>query len=327
MRETRAGEGRGHRRCRCTRSRVARRSARTTASSAARCRPGAPVRLQADQHRQRPARFRLSGMTPVRRRDRRRRDRHRLPCRRARRSRSAPAAATTSAFRHAERSRIRRGRRLEGRARVQPGRNGEPGRGPFTARVRPGARAPERTPARLGSRFDRTFQLEISKKVGFLDGRPGRHWALNGRLYPRVPMFEVAKGDLVRIDLANDSSGSPPDAPARSPRPRPLAQRQGGRPWSTDTLEMLPHERYSVAFRANNPGLWMLHCHNLEHAADGLTHAPHVRRRDDAVPGREVSAQRSRVATRPVSRPSARPRRDPYGPSTPIRGRAEEARG
>ena len=26
-----------------------------------------------------------------------------------------------------------------------------------------------------------------------------------------------------------------------------------------------------VAFRANNPGIWMDHCHNLSHAAAGLT--------------------------------------------------------
>jgi FtsP/CotA-like multicopper oxidase with cupredoxin domain len=34
---------------------------------------------------------------------------------------------------------------------------------------------------------------------------------------------------------------------------------------------MLGHERYEVSFRADNPGIWMLHCHNLPHAADGLT--------------------------------------------------------
>ena len=26
-----------------------------------------------------------------------------------------------------------------------------------------------------------------------------------------------------------------------------------------------------MAFRADNPGIWMDHCHNLSHAADGLT--------------------------------------------------------
>jgi FtsP/CotA-like multicopper oxidase with cupredoxin domain len=119
--------------------------------------------------------------------------------------------------------------------------------------------------------FDRTFDLTISKKPGFLDGKPGLHWALNGKIYPRVPMFEVAKGDLVRINLNNDSSTVHPmhlhghHMTVLSRDGKPVS------PWSTDTLLMLPHERYSVAFRANNPGLWMLHCHNLGHAAKGLT--------------------------------------------------------
>ena len=119
--------------------------------------------------------------------------------------------------------------------------------------------------------FDRTFNLTISKKVGFLNGRPGRHWALNGKLYPRVPMFEVAKGDLVRINLDNDSSSVHPMHLHGHHFIVLTRDGKAVRPWSTDTLLMLPHERYSVAFRANNPGLWMLHCHNLKHAADGLT--------------------------------------------------------
>jgi FtsP/CotA-like multicopper oxidase with cupredoxin domain len=120
-------------------------------------------------------------------------------------------------------------------------------------------------------RFDRTFRLEISQKPGFLDGKPGRHWALNGRLYPRVPMFMVAKGDHVRLELVNDSGGV---HPMHLHGHHFLVRKRNGRdvtPWSTDTLNMLPHERYEVTFEANNPGLWMLHCHNLGHAQDGLT--------------------------------------------------------
>jgi FtsP/CotA-like multicopper oxidase with cupredoxin domain len=134
----------------------------------------------------------------------------------------------------------------------------------------PAARA-QAAPEALHPKFDRTFQLRITKKPGFLNGKPGRHWALNGKLYPRVPMFEVAKGDLVRINLINDSSGV---HPMHLHGHHVLVLSRNGRavaPWSTDTLEMLPHERYSVAFRAKNPGLWMLHCHNLKHAAGGLT--------------------------------------------------------
>lgn len=44
-----------------------------------------------------------------------------------------------------------------------------------------------------------------------------------------------------------------------------------GSPWWTDTLNVAPGETYIVAFRADNPGLWMDHCHNLSHAALGMS--------------------------------------------------------
>jgi FtsP/CotA-like multicopper oxidase with cupredoxin domain len=48
---------------------------------------------------------------------------------------------------------------------------------------------------------------------------------------------------------------------------RPLT----GSPWWTDTLGVDDGDSYEVAFRADNPGIWMDHCHNLGHAAAGLT--------------------------------------------------------
>ena len=41
-------------------------------------------------------------------------------------------------------------------------------------------------------------------------------------------------------------------------------------PWWSDTLEIGQGERYDVAVIADNPGVWMFHCHNLPHAAHGL---------------------------------------------------------
>jgi len=43
-----------------------------------------------------------------------------------------------------------------------------------------------------------------------------------------------------------------------------------GSPVTLDTLSVLPGESYDVAFRADNPGIWMLHCHNLYHARHGM---------------------------------------------------------
>jgi FtsP/CotA-like multicopper oxidase with cupredoxin domain len=44
-----------------------------------------------------------------------------------------------------------------------------------------------------------------------------------------------------------------------------------GSPWWVDSLNVLAGETYDIAFVANNPGIWMDHCHNLKHAAEGLT--------------------------------------------------------
>jgi FtsP/CotA-like multicopper oxidase with cupredoxin domain len=37
-----------------------------------------------------------------------------------------------------------------------------------------------------------------------------------------------------------------------------------------DSLNVGDKETFEIAFVANNPGVWMDHCHNLKHAADGM---------------------------------------------------------
>ena len=43
-----------------------------------------------------------------------------------------------------------------------------------------------------------------------------------------------------------------------------------GSPWWTDSLDVEVGESFDVAFLADNPGIWMDHCHNLPHAIEGL---------------------------------------------------------
>ena len=132
---------------------------------------------------------------------------------------------------------------------------------------------PAATPFDAASRFDRTFRLEVGQKLGFFDGRPGRHWAVNGGIYPDVPTFVVERGELAKVTIVNDTSGVHPmhlhghHMLVLSRNGHPVS----GSPWWSDTLNVRGHERYEVAFRADNPGLWMDHCHNLGHAAAGLT--------------------------------------------------------
>lgn len=132
---------------------------------------------------------------------------------------------------------------------------------------------PAATPFGPDSRFDRDFRFEIGRKLGFLDGRPGLQWAVNGGIYPDVPTFVVSRGDLVRMTIVNRTDAAHPmhlhghHVLVLSRNGRPVS----GSPWWSDTLNVGPDERYVVALRAANPGIWMLHCHNLGHAADGLT--------------------------------------------------------
>jgi multicopper oxidase len=37
-----------------------------------------------------------------------------------------------------------------------------------------------------------------------------------------------------------------------------------------DTLVVRPHERLDAVFNADNPGRWMLHCHNALHMEAGM---------------------------------------------------------
>lgn len=132
---------------------------------------------------------------------------------------------------------------------------------------------PAPTPFEASTTYDRRFELVMTRKPGFFDGRPGRQWAINGGIYPDVPTFVVEEGDLVEVTIVNDTDVVHPMH--LHGHHVLVLSRDGvpatGSPWWSDTLNVLPGERYVVAFRADNPGIWMDHCHNLPHAAKGLT--------------------------------------------------------
>ena len=119
---------------------------------------------------------------------------------------------------------------------------------------------------------DRRFDYHIGRRPGFLDGRPGLWWTINGGLYPDVPMYMVTDGDVVVFEIKNDSGDSHPmhlhghHGLVLSRDGEPAT----GTPWWIDSLEVGEGETYEVAFVADNPGLWMDHCHNLPHATEGL---------------------------------------------------------
>ncbi|NUW33392.1 multicopper oxidase family protein [Nonomuraea sp. SMC257] len=121
-------------------------------------------------------------------------------------------------------------------------------------------------------RADRRFTYEIGRRPGFLDGMPGVWWTVNGHMFPDVPMFMVAEHDVVRMRVSNHSGESHP-MHLHGHHAVVLSRngvRATGSPWWMDSLEVGNGESYDIAFVADNPGIWMDHCHNLPHAAEGL---------------------------------------------------------
>jgi FtsP/CotA-like multicopper oxidase with cupredoxin domain len=130
-------------------------------------------------------------------------------------------------------------------------------------------------PAPIGfdpAKATRSFRYDIGRRPGFVQGRPGLWWTVNGHMFPNMPMFVVEEGDVVKVRISNHSGDVHP-MHLHGHHAVVLARdgaRATGSPWWFDSLNVKDGETFDVAFLADNPGIWMDHCHNLKHARQGL---------------------------------------------------------
>jgi FtsP/CotA-like multicopper oxidase with cupredoxin domain len=131
---------------------------------------------------------------------------------------------------------------------------------------------PAPSPISLQSHFDATYNIVLDNQVGMSMGRSGMTYTLNGKVFPNTDMIMVSEGQIIRLHFDNQSNLYHPmhlhghAFTVLSHNGRPLT----GSPVQQDTVLVPPHESYDVAFVANNPGIWMLHCHNSLHANWGM---------------------------------------------------------
>jgi len=114
--------------------------------------------------------------------------------------------------------------------------------------------------------------LVLDRQFRFLNGVPTLSQTVNGDVHPHVPPIAVREGDLLRLTVVNRGSDTHPMHPHGH---RVLVESRDGVPitgsplW-LDTFDVRPGEVWQVLLRADNPGIWMAHCHNLEHATQGM---------------------------------------------------------
>ena len=116
----------------------------------------------------------------------------------------------------------------------------------------------------------------------------GKAWTVNGDVIAEhdhahhsahPPLFTLARNSTCHLTLRNDTQWYHPihlhghhfRVLTRDGQPEPH------QPWR-DTVLMAPMETVEIAFVADNPGDWMLHCHVLEHHAGGMGGVFHVTR-------------------------------------------------
>lgn len=104
---------------------------------------------------------------------------------------------------------------------------------------------------------DRTFDLTLSP------GGDGYSWAIGGQVFPDADPLDIREGDHVRIRMRN-----------QSPVPHPMHLH--GHFFSVgnaikDTVVVPGHMGgATIDFKADNPGNWFFHCHNLYHLEAGM---------------------------------------------------------
>ncbi len=123
----------------------------------------------------------------------------------------------------------------------------------------------------------RRFLEEASYKGALLSGRDlalehGQFWAFNGIAgMAAEPFLRAALGETWAIRMVNKTAW-PHVMHLHGHHMREIARSDGppqSQAWR-DSVLMQPDTEVTVAFVADNPGKWMLHCHMLEHQAAGM---------------------------------------------------------
>jgi FtsP/CotA-like multicopper oxidase with cupredoxin domain len=109
-----------------------------------------------------------------------------------------------------------------------------------------------------------------------MQARQRMAWTVNGKAMPDTghdhePILQLGLGRSYVLQLVNQTQWHHPIhlhghaflVLSRDGKPNPR------REWS-DTVLLDPQSRAEIAFVADNPGNWMLHCHILEHQASGM---------------------------------------------------------
>jgi FtsP/CotA-like multicopper oxidase with cupredoxin domain len=126
-------------------------------------------------------------------------------------------------------------------------------------------------PAWVNDPYDVEASQVLDRLIRVVGGVPRLADTINGAAFPYIQPIVVSEGDTVLVTIVNRGTET---HPMHLHGHHMLVISRNGVPvdgalW-LDTVDVRPGETWEVAFLADNVGLWMDHCHNLEHAQDGM---------------------------------------------------------
>lgn len=93
-------------------------------------------------------------------------------------------------------------------------------------------------------------------------------WHINGKAIHQDSLLRINSGEVVRIVFENDTMmHHPMHLHGHFFR---VVNAQGEKSPLKHTVDVPPHGERTIEFYANEPGQWMLHCHNLYHMKTGM---------------------------------------------------------
>lgn len=98
-------------------------------------------------------------------------------------------------------------------------------------------------------------------------------YTINGKTFPDTESINVKEGDLVKVKLVNNSKYDDHPMHLHGKSFQILSKNGKALEGSTivkDTINLEPGDEYVIAFKADNPGNWLFHCHDLHHASAGM---------------------------------------------------------
>jgi FtsP/CotA-like multicopper oxidase with cupredoxin domain len=159
------------------------------------------------------------------------------------------------------------GKNQTGMALVRTGSGGRPAttfRPPeLTASVLPASQLKAADHVRL-----KETQPDVTHQVRLTGGMDKYDWSINGQRFdmenPAATPLLIREGQRVRLDFVNDTDmWHPMHLHGHTFQLGDLGPRK-------DTAIVLPRKTFSVVFDADNPGQWLLHCHNVYHGEAGM---------------------------------------------------------